>query len=579
MSSHRNKTIIFMPDVQTLNHNETKAIAVKTIVLRLAIPVILLAVSSIALAHDVVDSSTLTGKVICGYQGWFTCPGDGSPPGTGWSHWGRDEGNSIKRFTVEMWPDLREFDPDELFLAEGVKLTNGKPGYLFSSVHPKTVARHFKWMKDTDIDGVFLQRFINEVRSKSDRFVIRNKVLENVRTAANIHGRVFAVEYDCNGGNARTLFEDLTRDWKYLVDKLQITKDPRYLHHNGKPVVIIWGLGFDSPTRKFSPTLCYRIVDFFKNDLLYGGNFCIGGVPTGWRTLTRDSRSDLGWIKVYRSWDAIHPWTVGRYTSLDEVNRHKTEYWEPDIHETKSLGIDYLPVVWPGFSWDNLKRLPHGDSLKPRLGGRFLWSQIHAARSAGAEMLFVAMFDEVDEATAIFKVADEHPVTGHWITYQGLPHDWYMRLAGAAGRMLKGEIPLTSTFPINPHCNGDEVSFNLGEDHADRITHPRLDDGRTKSITVKNALCRRNLDPHKDRYMYFAVDDRFVFQGNQSRLVITVDYYDVGDGELHLQYDSDTGDGLSAVYRLAGSIGLTGTETWKRRLFPLTDAWFGNRQN
>lgn len=34
-----------------------------------------------------VDPSTLTGKVMTGYQGWFTCPGDGS--NLGWTHWGR----------------------------------------------------------------------------------------------------------------------------------------------------------------------------------------------------------------------------------------------------------------------------------------------------------------------------------------------------------------------------------------------------------------------------------------------------------------------------------------------------------
>jgi len=34
-----------------------------------------------------VDTSTMTGKVLCGYQGWFTAQGDGA--GRGWTHWGK----------------------------------------------------------------------------------------------------------------------------------------------------------------------------------------------------------------------------------------------------------------------------------------------------------------------------------------------------------------------------------------------------------------------------------------------------------------------------------------------------------
>jgi hypothetical protein len=33
---------------------------------------------------------------------------------------------------------------------------------------------------------------------------------------------------------------------------------------------------------------------------------------------------------------------------------------------------------------------------------------------------------------------------------QQVPSDWYLRLAGAAGKMLRREIPLRATIPIKP---------------------------------------------------------------------------------------------------------------------------------
>jgi hypothetical protein len=35
-----------------------------------------------------VDTSTLTGKVMVGYQGWFNCEGDGAD--LGWTHWAKN---------------------------------------------------------------------------------------------------------------------------------------------------------------------------------------------------------------------------------------------------------------------------------------------------------------------------------------------------------------------------------------------------------------------------------------------------------------------------------------------------------
>ena len=86
----------------------------------------------------------------------------------------------------------------------------------------------------------------------------------------------------------------------------------------------------------------------------------------------------------------------------------------------------------------------------PRLGGQFMWSQIAANKKAGADMLYIAMFDEVDEATAIFKCTN-NPPTGDgvkFLTYEGLPSDFYLKLAGRAGKLLRDEIPIADKVPL-----------------------------------------------------------------------------------------------------------------------------------
>ena len=52
-----------------------------------------------------VDATTLDGKVLCGYQGWFNTPGDGAE--SGFRHWGSNLGEPDRaRFVVDMWPDV-----------------------------------------------------------------------------------------------------------------------------------------------------------------------------------------------------------------------------------------------------------------------------------------------------------------------------------------------------------------------------------------------------------------------------------------------------------------------------------------
>ena len=57
------------------------------------------------------------------------------------------------------------------------------------------------------------------------------------------------------------------------------------------------------------------------------------------------------------------------------------------------------------------------------------------------------MFDEVNEATANFKVAgrrQDAPDQGYWLTLDAdgftLPSDWYLRLAGEITRIFHGQF-------------------------------------------------------------------------------------------------------------------------------------------
>ena len=393
-----------------------------------------------------VDPSTLTRKLMMGYQGWFGCPGDGSPS-SGWVHWFRNNNPVATNATVDFWPDISELGPDELFNTS-MTLTSGAPAAVYSAFNQKTVVRHFKWMKDYNLDGVFLQRFSSELSSAS-RFAVRNQVLANVRTGAETYGRVFAVMYDISGQPASTLVSTLTNDWNYLTTTLQITNSPAYVRHRGKPVVAIWGFGFTD--RPGTPSDAQAVINYFKA----AGTTIMGGVPTYWRTLTGDSQTNAAWAGVYRSFDIISPWAVGRYGTLADADNFKVNLIVPDLADTKAHGIDYMPVIFPGFSWHNLNGGPLNQI--PRNGGAFYWRQAYNAVMAQCTMVYGAMFDEMDEGTAMLKLAPtaaQLPANASFVPLnidgQALPSDWYLRMADQASRMLRGDIPALPQIPIKP---------------------------------------------------------------------------------------------------------------------------------
>jgi hypothetical protein len=395
-----------------------------------------------------VDSSTLAGKVMCGYQGWFNAEGDGA--NRGYNHWAR---SGVRpgpgRVTVDLWPDLSEFGVDERFPTDFVH-ADGSRAEVFSSFRRPTVLRHFRWMREHGIDGVFVQRFINSLR-RDVSLAHNNAVLEHCREGARQHGRTYALMYDLSGlapGQADRLIDD----WKKLLRETKLTHDPAYLRHGGKPLLALWGCGFKDDKSRPSLDDWRKIVAFLKNDSESGGLAIMLGVPSFWREQRRDTLTDPALHEILQLADVISPWTPGRYRTPAAATQHAVDTWQHDLEWCRERGIGFLPVAFPGFSWHNLKGAPL-DAI-PRLQGRFFWSQITAAKRAGAQMLYVAMFDEVDEATAIFKCTNQPPAGSgvSFLTYEGLPSDHYLRLTGLAGKVLRGELAVTDDPPppLNP---------------------------------------------------------------------------------------------------------------------------------
>lgn len=380
------------------------------------------------------------GLIMAGYQGWFGAPVNGMmyPDET--------------KIRIDMWPDVSEY---EKTYPTGLKHADGSTARFFSSQDPTTIDLHFRWMKEYGLDGVFMQRFFGNARSGSER----NKVFKNAFEAASKYERAIAAMYDLSGLKASG--EDCSRlieDWKYLVDSLRITNQKgtqTYLHHNGKPLVAIWGIGFPDRPYNTRDVGIERFIDFLHNDPVYGGCSVMLGVPTFWRDLNSDCLPDPYLHEVIKSADIVLPWMVQRFTPLlhNDMDRYR-DLILGDIKWCKEAGIDYVPCVTPGFSWHNLSRFEFPDDVKPtgsipRQGGRFYWQQISTAINAGATMIYVAMFDEVNEGTAIFKVSDNPPVSNvaKFVNNDGRPSDWYLWLTGQASKMLRGEIPLTFKMP------------------------------------------------------------------------------------------------------------------------------------
>lgn len=393
--------------------------------------------------------TTVDKLVMAGYQGWFAAEGDESK--RGWYHYRRAGKFEPNFSSVDFWPDVTEYTKT---YKTAFKYSDGSDAYVFSPYDEETVDLHFKWMKDYGIDGVHMQRFVVEIKNTNPSGKRHfNKVLQNALKAAKKYGRAISVMYDLSGCTSADVVY-LEQDWNELVSTFKLfdnVENPTYLRHKGKPLVTIWGVGFND-NRKYTIADVDKIVDKLKGPSKKVSIML--GVPYFWRTLSGDTENSPLLHTVIKKCDVIMPWAVGRYHSQSYGSK-AGGVLTPDINWCKTNNIDYIPLVFPGFSWGNLKADASLYNQIPREKGDFLWMQVAGAKQAGAKSLYVAMFDEIDEGTAIFKTAKENQLplngTGKFVGIENdLQTDYYLWLTGEATKWFHGDAGYSSIKPVRP---------------------------------------------------------------------------------------------------------------------------------
>lgn len=118
----------------------------------------------------------------------------------------------------------------------------------------------------------------------------------------------------------------------------------------------------------------------------------------------------------------------------------------PDQAYCNANGIDYQPCVLPG----DLQE-------RQRVHGDFMWAQFYNMKRLGAQGIYISMFDEFNEGNQIAKTAESAAFVPAGSGFLGLNEDgtacsadYYLRLTGDGGKMLKGQIALTATRPTSP---------------------------------------------------------------------------------------------------------------------------------
>lgn len=495
--------------------------------------ILLIGISPTLKGQNVADATTLNNKVMAGYQGWFRTPGD-RPGSTSWAHVFNGS-ISPEKLALDTWPDLSEFGADEKYPVPGFTYPDGSQAYMYSAQNYKSVLHHFQWMQEYGIDGVWLSEFCGSFRNgRTDSAMLT--IMNNVRAAATATGRTWAYMWDMSSFGGRTskeeVYNTIVTQWKKMVDE-GVTSDPRYLHHNGKPVLLIWGFFPSRPASQ--PDHMTPVVDFLLGSGKYQAAL-VAGADNKWRQGTPEFQAML------MRMSALQPWSVGRVVR-DSVTGYKVPFtgeWADDIAQCKANHVIFIPVINSGTNIAGPPPVSPAQPSVPRRMGNYLWQQFVTASKTGViNSAFIAMFDEVNEGTQIEKITSRPPVQAPFLTYDGATNDYYLRLVGTASKMLKNRTPITFPIPVSP--------FSLKKSYTIKSKASGLALHSSKSAIVQTSGDVAEWQLIFDGKGYFTIKNRLsgkvLAAGPRNDSLIQVTDSKKDNVKWHLEWDG-TGDCL-----------------------------------
>ena len=239
-------------------------------------------------------------------------------------------------------------------------------------------------MQENSIDGILVQRFYGQFEDPS--FI---QLLDQIRTSAEKYGRTFAVEYDLSpvvSSDFSNVISELLDD--YSTNITPLISSSAYLHHEGRPVLELWGFGLNKT--KLLAADCSTIFHALRS--ANPNPYIVLGLQGYWAL---DATQNSDFYDVYIQADVIQPWAVGVYGN-DNYQSFYNNTSVTDKARTDQLGIKYAPSVTPGGSARN--RDVNGGPLGNRYNGTFYEAQLENMLDLKPFFVFGAMFDEYPES-------------------------------------------------------------------------------------------------------------------------------------------------------------------------------------